>query len=197
MEPVETIKSIQGLLGVKKDGRWGGISQAALDAVTHAHATRQLSTDADGWDWLKVRVDGNDLVIDNATVTAFGGPTDKMDDGQTASGVVNTAKDQGFIGCALPMCRNTSAKQDAKGRSPILRGSPIPKLPWLTKVRFTDTATGKYIETTLIDEGPAGWTKHAGDLTVAAARHFDPMATANEATLPKMQIRIIGGAQYA
>jgi hypothetical protein len=46
----------------------------------------------------------------------------------------------------------------------------------------------------LIDEGPAKWTKHVGDLTEAAAKLFDKHATANnfERTLG---IRIIRGAK--
>ncbi len=78
--------------------------------------------------------------------------------------------------------------------NPQLRGSPIPKLPWKTVVVFTDPEAGISVNTKLIDEGPAKWTKHVGDLTEAAAKLFDKHATANnfERTLG---IHIIRGAK--
>jgi hypothetical protein len=79
--------------------------------------------------------------------------------------------------------------------SKALSGSPIPKLPWKTTVIFS-SADGTQVSTKLIDEGPAKWTKHIGDLTEAAAKQFNPSATANNFEM-KLAIRIVGGAQYA
>jgi len=191
------IQAIQRLLLVNDDGIWGTKSQAALDALmaTPAPAEGALEGSIPGWEFMDARVDGEDIVIENADVTAFGGADDKMDSGETASGV-STKDNPDLRGCALPMRRDGSPAQDKQGRKPILRGSPIPKIPWFTDVIFTDTQTGTNVSTKLIDEGPAGYTKQAGDLTVAAARVFDPHATANNANIPKLTIRIVGGAQY-
>ncbi len=172
------IAAIQTTLGVTADGIWGPESKVALEKLVNPTAEN-------GWDFIEMRTEGDDLVIENAIVTAFGGADDKMDSGETASGL-STKKNPAILGCALPMRRDASS---------ALRGSPIPKIPWFTKVVFTDPKTGHNVETQLIDEGPAKWTGHAGDLTVAAARMFDPKATANNANLPRLTIRIVGGAK--
>lgn len=137
------------------------------------------------WEFLKVSADKEDIVIAPGVVTAFGGSDDRTDSGETASGV-STRKHPDFLGCALPMRRDSAR---------VLRNSPLPKIPWFTHVVFTDPATGRSVETHLIDEGPAGWTKHIGDLTVAAARVFDVHATANNFTRT-LVIRIMGAAKY-
>jgi len=176
-----TIKALQSILFPNNpeevDGKWGAKSQAALDAIIRPST-------ADGWDFIKLRVDGDDIVIEPGIVTAFGGAHDTMDSGQTASGI-STKDNPSFVGCALPMNRDSVA----------LRGSPIPKLPWKTTVIFTDPKTSVSVSTKLIDEGPAKWTKHIGDMTEAAAKLFDPHANANnfERTLG---IRIVGGAKF-
>lgn len=188
------VTEIQSILGVTPDGIWGPISQAALDALVHGLGKLQAAVA--GWDFLQARIDGADIVIDDAVVTAFGGANDAMDSGETASGI-STAKNPKILGCALPMRRDGSPRADKRGRHPILRGSPIPRIPWKTKVIFTDPLTGKKVTTKLIDEGPAGWTEHSGDLTVSAARKFDPRATANSADIPRLTIRIVGGAKFA
>jgi hypothetical protein len=137
------------------------------------------------WPWMKASVDGDDIVIEPGKVTAFGGASDKTDSGETASGV-STKKNPDIIGCALPMRRDASK---------ALKGSPIPRLPWKTKVIFS-APTGQEVTASLIDEGPAKWTKNIGDLTVAAARQFDRNATANSFGRT-LSIRIVGGAKYA
>jgi len=124
-------------------------------------------------------------VIEPGIVTAFGGSSDTMDSGETASGV-STKDNPSYIGCALPMRRDAS---------PQLRGSPIPKIPWKTTVIFTDHKNGISVDTKLIDEGPAKWTKHIGDMTEAAAKVFNPHATANNFS-ETLGIRIVGGAKY-
>jgi len=182
------IKRIQKVIGVTPDGIWGPKSQAALELVIRPPAPQgRIKTSVKGWDFIKARVEGEDIVIDDAAVTAFGGSEDQMDSGETASGL-STRDNPNFKGCALPMNRKGSVQ---------LRGSPIPKLPWRTPVFFTDPATGRKVGTQLIDEGPAKWTKNSGDLTVAAAREFDTRATANAADIPRLTIRIPGAAKYA
>jgi hypothetical protein len=184
-----TIKAIQGLLGVTQDGLWGPKTQAALDALIKPPSG---ATDEDPhfvgdgmWPWINAKIDGEDILITGAVVTAFGGDSDKMDSGETASGF-STKDNPSFLGCALPMRRDSN---------PQLRGSPIPKLPWKTIVEFSDPVTGKTVVTKLIDEGPAKWTKHGGDMSVAAAKEFDPNATSNNFE-KVLNIRIVGGAKY-
>lgn len=176
-----TIKAIQGLIGTTQDGIWGPKSVAALESIVHPHG---LTGDG-SWPWIKATVDGDDLLIAPGVVTAFGGADDRMDLGETASGV-STKDNPSYIGCALPMRRDSSV---------ALKGSPIPKLPWKTPVIFTDQETGISVNTKLIDEGPAKWTKHIGDLTEAAAKMFDKNANANNFT-KTLSIRIVGGAKY-
>jgi hypothetical protein len=171
------ISQIQTILGVDTDGIWGAKSQNALDELIHPRVT--------GWEFLKVAVEGVDLVIGPGVVTAFGGTQDRMDSGETASGL-STKDNPSYLGCALPMRRDSS---------PVLRGSPVPKLPWLTNVIFELPDGSRSVGTKLIDEGPARWTQHIGDLTVAAAKAFDPAANANNFSR-NMLIRVIGGAKY-
>jgi hypothetical protein len=180
------IKAIQRILFPDTPAEWDGVfgrkSKAALERLIRGD---KLIGDG-SWPWLKASIDGDDIVIEPGKVTAFGGGSDKGDKGgETASGV-NTISNPGFIGCALPMRRDASE---------VLRGSPIPKLPWRTKVIFS-APTGQEITASLIDEGPAKWTKNIGDLTVAAARQFDSNATANNFGRT-LSIRIIGGAKFA
>ena len=136
---------------------------------------------APGWAF-EVVVEGNDLCVYDATCTAFGGKHDKMDSGETASGI-STALRPEFVGCALPMDFGPC------------KGSPIPRLPWLTKVHVTEVATGKRLVAALIDLGPARWTGNGLDLTVAAARKFNPRATANN-FITQVNFRIPGGAKF-
>jgi hypothetical protein len=63
-------------------------------------------------------------------------------------------------------------------------------------VQFTDLKTGKTLTVPLIDLGPnLLTTTNVGDLTVAAAKHFNPSATATNFEM-FADIRIIGGAKY-
>jgi hypothetical protein len=93
------------------------------------------------WPWINARIDGDEIVIEPGIVTAFAGGEDKMDTGETKSGI-STKDNPSFIGCALPMRRDSN---------PQLRGSPIPKLPWKTTVVFTDPKTGISVNTKLIE----------------------------------------------
>lgn len=137
---------------------------------------------APGWEWLQVEVDGDDLVIRNTHATWWGGAHDPMDDGPTASGV-NTKTNPHFMGCSLPM----------NGRSKETRNSPIPKLPWHTRVHVYCLDTHKQLDVELIDVGPAGWTRHGLDLTVTA---FEALGLSLSKGVTRADIRIIGGAKY-
>lgn len=179
------IGQIQEILGVEPDNKWGPASQAALEAAKRTAGYGLLTTEVPGWEHIHARIDDGDILITGAAVTCFGGASDAMDSGETASGI-STKTHPNILACALPMRRD---------KSPHLRGSPIPKLPWQTAVQFIDPETDIKVMTVLLDEGPAKWTKHAGDLSIAAARVFDPRATANNFSAV-LTIRIIGGAKF-
>jgi 3D (Asp-Asp-Asp) domain-containing protein len=121
-------------------------------------------------------VDGDDLVVRGAQATWFGGANDPEDDGETASGI-NTKKRPYIQGCALPLNYGPCA------------GSPIPKVPWGTKVDVTHN--GKTITVPVIDLGPARDTGHAIDLTVAAFTEFAPLSEGKIV----VDYRIIGAAK--
>lgn len=192
----ESLKA-RGVYTGELDNFWGPKSEVAYQAFVFSMQPKELTaedllngtpikTATAGWEFMNAMIVGDDIVIEKAVVTAFGGANDKMDSGETASGL-STKDNPTVLGCALPMRRDTSS---------VLRGSPIPKLPWFIAVHFIDPVTGRSVETRLIDEGPAKWTKHAGDLSVAAAKVFDSHATANRANIPPLTIRIMGGAKY-
>lgn len=203
MTATELVRRIQALVNenhnldpkLAEDGIPGIRTQAALDDVfSDALAERKalvtrLPNGAiitkPGWKFSTI-IDGEDLVMRNVYVTAFGGTNDVMDSGETASGL-STAKNPNFMGAALPMRRDASRH---------LRNSPVPKVPWRTKVIFSDPMTGTVAETELIDEGPANWTGNGADMTIAAARMFQRRATANNFKM-KLNVRIVGGAKYA
>jgi len=199
MSPTDKVIAIQAILGVAQDGKFGSKTQAALNKVVEDSKTNPQSpivnggsgataVSSPGWDFV-VRVDGPDLVIDNARVTCFGGSGDKMDNGDTASGV--STKPPETLGCALP--RNYIGSSTAQLKA--LGGSPIPaNLPFKTPVQFS--ANGKSITVPFIDVGPAKWTGNEGDLTIAAAKQFKPNATANNFEINGVEIRILGGAEY-
>ena len=122
-------------------------------------------------------IDGNDIVVRNAQCTWFGGANDPEDNGETASGI-STIKRPNIQGCALPM-----------NFGPCV-GSPIPKLPWGTKVEVTHA--GKTITVPVIDLGPSRGTGHAIDLTVTAFEEFV------ERSVGKIVVdyRILGAARF-
>ena len=124
------------------------------------------------------QVDGEDIVVRGAQATWFGGANDPEDDGETASGV-NTKKRPFILGCALPLDYGPCA------------GSPIPKVPWGTRVEITHVATGDKITVPVIDLGPARDTGHAIDLTVAVFQQFATLATGKIV----VDYRVIGAAR--
>ena len=123
-------------------------------------------------------VDGDDILVRGGQATWFGGANDPEDDGETASGV-NTKKRPNILGCALPLNYGPCA------------GSPIPKVPWGTKVEITHLATGDKITVPVIDLGPARDTGHAIDLTVAVFQQFAPLATGRIV----VDYRVLGAAK--
>lgn len=133
-------------------------------------------------------VDGDDILVIGVRATCFGGSNDSEDNGETASGI-STQDNPTLKACALPMHYG--------GKSPALLkalgGSPIPKLPWGTKVEVM--SQGKRLVIPVIDLGPAKRTGNAIDLTLAAARFFDGKATASHFEM-ECSYRIIGGAKY-
>lgn len=133
-------------------------------------------------------VDGDDLLVIGVRATCFGGSDDPEDSGETASGV-STKDNPTLKACALPM--------HYAGKSPALikalGGSPIPKLPWGTKVEVM--SKGRRLVVPVIDLGPAKRTGNAIDLTIAAARFFNGAATARSFEM-ECSYRIIGGAKH-
>ena len=123
-------------------------------------------------------VDGDDLAVYNARATWFGGVNDPEDNGETASGI-STKKRPDIEGCALPMSFGPCA------------GSPLPHLPWGTKVRITHHKSGKTIIVPVIDLGPARDTGNAIDLTPAAFKQFAPLVDGNVV----VDYRILGAAK--
>ena len=152
------------------------------------------------WPWF-AEIDGKDIVVRDAKTTAFGGGDDPQDSGETASGV-RTKGNPGLEGCSLPM-RYDGLNERLRA---ALGGSPIPRMPFGllpngqinprgTRVRVTQSGTNASIEVPVIDVGPARRTGHPLDLSVAAARKFDPNATARNFSM-RLDFRILGGAQF-
>ena len=180
----QTLAEVQRLIGATPDGVPGPQTER-LFAQLEADAKIMAQTELRPLKW-QVEIDGEDLLIRNAIVTAFGGTSDPQDDGNTASGV--STKPPETLGCALPMRRDSSK---------YLAGSPLPRIPWKTPITFSDGVTS--ITVPLIDEGPALYTGHAGDLTGAAARSFDQGLSVEECSrlfCKTLSIRITGGKQY-
>lgn len=135
----------------------------------------------EGW-CFEAYVDGDDIVVENASATWFGGDDDPMDNGETASGL-KTAGNPDLMGCALPVV----------GHHKSTVGSPLalsPRIPWMTRVLVT--YEDKTISVPLIDNGPAKWANDAIDLTQAAFRQFAPLS---KGVLKGVSFRIVGAAK--
>jgi len=132
-----------------------------------------------------ISVEGDDIWVRGVTATWFGGPDDDQDSGETASGV-NTRDHPDILGCALPMDGFNHKSTD---------GSPIPRLPWNTFVRVTNTKNGKELSVPLIDLGPSLTApSHAAiDLTEAAFK-----ALGGKLATGTMQVDYVipGGARF-
>lgn len=142
------------------------------------------------WPWT-ASIDGADVIVTDARATCFGGSGDPQDGGDTASGI-STAKHPEIAACSLPMDGRMF-----KGLSPAehraLDGSPIPRVPWQTIVRVTHN--GQTEDFPVIDLGPGKRTGNALDLTIAAARRFNPKASATNFEM-RCDYRVIGAAQF-
>ncbi len=159
-----------------------------------------LLTGGPGWEWLTAEVVGNDIVVHGAHATTFGGSADISDDGNTASGY-STRWHPDVKGCSLALGGYAHSAKDVAA----LGGTPLPHLPFGLDSNGNDRAAGAHVEVwdpqnpgtrftyPVIDLGPAKRTKHALDLTVAAARDFLPRATANDFSMV-LDYRIINGA---
>ncbi len=123
-------------------------------------------------------VDGDDLIVRGAQATWFGGADDPEDNGETASGV-STKRRPEIMGCAIPMNFGPCA------------GSPLPRVPWGSKVEVTHLKSGKTITIPVIDIGPARGTGHAIDLTPAAFKQF---ASLSEGKV-LVDYRVLGAAK--
>lgn len=217
-----TLLAQQGLKALGIDpgpiDNWAGArTQAAIDAWK-----AQFLLGDGTWPFVP-RIDQGDIVIDDIICTCFGGSDDSQDDGNTASGL-NTKSNPDLQGASVPMdmikthhmslgashrlvlgselavmrceidCRISSAVHHA------LDGCPIPVVDWFTPIQIE--SNGRTLVTQIIDLGPGKQATtnpsepHAVDLTVAAARFFDPEATATNFSM-RCYVRIIGAAKYA
>lgn len=192
-------QSIQSVLGVEPDGKIGPKTLAQLnrlvgtpDDLPWPPAPSSRTLDGDGtWPWT-AEIDGNDIVVINARATCFGGSNDPQDNGDTASGI-STKKNPDLAAVSLPM-DGRQFPGAGHGAHAALDGSPIPKVPWKTLVRVE--AMGMVYEFPVIDLGPGKRTGNALDLTIAAARMFNPRASATNFEM-RCTYRILGGAKYA
>lgn len=143
---------------------------------------RELVGDGTWGECLRLFVDGEDLVARGVIATWFGGDSDPMDNGETASGVL-TRGHPDLLGVALPLRRNRWTV-----------GSPIPPgVPWQTMVQVYSHETGQVRQAPLIDLGPNKWTGHAIDLTVGLVRALGLSVSDGEYLV---DFRIIGGAEW-
>lgn len=188
------IGRIQTILGeLVVDNRWGPKSQGRLEQVAAEEREKERGTvlRGDGTWPFTARVDGADVVVDDARITCFGGSNDPQDSGETASGI-STRKNPDLAACSLPMDGRMFSGL-SKGERAALNGSPIPRVPWKTIVRVT--VAGKNLDVPVIDLGPHKRTGNALDLTIAAARHFNPKASATNFKA-RGSFRIFGAAKY-
>lgn len=149
------------------------------------------------WPWSAWAV-GDDIMIRNARATCFGGSNDPDDSGETASGI-STRTNPNLAAVALPMDGRsfrgmTSAEHRALDGSPIPRLGEWPKNALSTRVVLTKGSI--VIEVPVIDLGPGKRTATPVDLTIAAARKFNPTATASNFSTVLDSVRIIGAREF-
>lgn len=140
----------------------------------------------------QVEKDGDDLVVNDAIATNFGGVGDYQDNGETEGGIHlrKDGKDVLVNGCSLPMKGYTEQHYSGADTS----SSPIPALPYRsTKVIIS--YQGKSITVPLIERGPGpNSPSHAAiDLTFKTFMVFAPL---KQGMLNGVSFRIIGAAKY-
>jgi hypothetical protein len=209
MNAKDKIVGIQKILFPDQPEEWDG-----KPGKKWATALASLETDADfpagaqtaptnknalgdgTWSWA-ARIDGDDVLVENARMTCFGGSDDPQDSGETASGI-STKRNPDLAACSLPMDGRMFPAL-SRAEHAALDGSPIPRVPWKTLVRvtvfFNNGAAQKTVDLPVIDLGPGKRTGNALDLTIAAARLFNPKATATNFEA-RGNYRILGGAKY-
>lgn len=138
-----------------------------------------------------LEIDEDDLIVRNVRGTCFGGISDPQDNGNTASGV--STKDPSILGVALPRKYTGS---DHATMLALGDGLIPPGVPFLLPVEVTDRSTGKTVSAPFIDLGPATHTGNYIDLTIAAARQFNPKASVTNFEI-LCDYRIVGGAKFA
>lgn len=142
-----------------------------------------------GWKFT-VEVHGDDAIVNNTTATWFGGGNDPLDNGETASGVMNDGRNPKLLGCALPVAWYSKSTQN----SPFIPNPhavrKVPSIPWKTEVIVTSDNVSLTVP--LIDNGPARSAGDAIDLTQFAFKHFAPLKKG----VITVSIRIPGGAKY-
>lgn len=157
------------------------------------------------WDFVAY-IDGEDIVVDDTIITAFGGVGGGMifdpdDSGPTASGV-NT-KSHVIQGVALPL--NVKNRSVNHATHAALDGSPIPWIPWFTPVEVTIDGLTFTPRHGLVDLGPNKRVSQPGkpkalDLTVMAAAYWVPDWDLKDIAKNferRGSYRILGGARYA
>lgn len=202
-----TLLAQQGLKALGIDpgpiDNWAGArTQAAIDAWK-----AQFLLGDGTWPFVP-RIDQGDIVIDDIICTCFGGADDPQDNGDTASGV-NTKRNPDRQAASVPMDISKAKRINLSASHRLgaslaahrsLDGCPIPVVDWFTPIHIE--SNGRVLVTQIIDLGPGKQATtnpsepHAVDLTVAAAKFFDPEATATNFSM-RCNVRIIGAAKYA
>ncbi|CAN5461851.1 hypothetical protein BH20VER3_BH20VER3_00860 [soil metagenome] len=142
------------------------------------------------WNWC-ARVDGLDIVLEDVSMTWFGGDHDPLDNGETASGI-RTKGNPDLLGVALPVIPGHSS---TKG-SPLAfgeRSSLRPGIPWHTSVAVVRGSSRFVVP--LIDNGPARSAADPADATVKLFTNLG--GRLSEGVLRGVTIRILGAAKYA
>lgn len=151
-------------------------------------------------------IDGDDICVDNIVITAFGGYgnghiSDTQDNGDTASGT--STKFHIVEGVSLAM-DGRQYKGLSKAEHRALDGSPIPKLPWHSRVSVTIEGETYLFKDGIVDLGPGKQASkpgepHALDLTVPAAARVSPHLPLNKIAnsfSKRGSFRILGAAKF-
>jgi len=139
-----------------------------------------------------VKVDGNDLVVENVAAVPFGSMEEHNDVVETEGGVElqKKGKDLQVEGCSLPMSGYAERNYTGVNTS----GSPIPALPYRsTKVEVT--YRGRTITVPLIERGP-GPDAPDGAAIGLTYKSFAEFAPPGEGKLTGVSFRILGAAKY-